>query len=116
MKAPWIALASACLAVVISAPASAMTVNEFLATVDRLKAKGIGALWAPERKQLQTAVETVSRTYRARLDTQRKAGQRPESCPPPKGKLGIDGKQLISELRALPPQDRQGELLNASEF
>lgn len=92
---------------------SAKSVDEFLSDVDRLKAKGIGAVWAPERKELQRTVEAVSANYRARLAAQRAQGQTPDSCPPPKGKVGIGGKQFISELRSLQPQVRRGEFSEA---
>lgn len=108
-----LALAVALSAGLAGSPLAAKSVDEFLRDVDQLKAKGVGALWAPERKQLEATVATTSNAYRARLAAQRAAGQRPDSCPPPKGKLGIGGKQFIAELRALPAATRRGEFGDA---
>lgn len=82
--------------------APAMTVAEFLGKVDILKSKGIGAMWAPEARQLRDEVETTSDAYRAGLAAQKASGRRPDSCPPPKGKSKLSARDFVGDLRAIP--------------
>ena len=87
-------------------PAQAMSVADFLAKAAALKAKGMGALFAPELKQVKAEMEGVSNAYRADLAAQRAAGQPPHSCPPPKGKAKIGSEEFIGEFQAVPPAQR----------
>lgn len=97
-----IPLAVASLVPFPASAAPAMTVAEFLGKVDILKSKGIGAMWAPEARQLRDEVETTSDAYRAGLAAQKASGRRPESCPPPKGKSKLSARDFVGELRAIP--------------
>lgn len=93
-------------AVLMPAPAEAMSVAEFLAKAAALRAKGLGAMMAPELKQLRTEIEGVSAAYRADLTAQRAAGRPVHSCPPPKGKAKIGARELIGDFQAIPPAQR----------
>lgn len=103
MRLGFVIVAAAMLAPV---PAQAMSVADFLAKADVLKAKGMGALFAPELKQLRTEMEGVSNAYRADLVRQKAAGQPPHSCPPPKGKVKIGPRELLGDFQAIPPAQR----------
>lgn len=89
-----------------SVPTQAMSVADFLAKAAALKAKGMGAMFAPELKQLRSEMEGVSTAYRADLARQKAAGQAPHSCPPPKGKAKIGPRELLGDFQAIPPAQR----------
>lgn len=93
-------------AVLAPLPVQAMSVADFLAKAAVLKTKGMGALFAPELKQLRTEMEGVSTAYRADLARQKAAGQAPHSCPPPKGKAKIGPNELLGDFQAIPPAQR----------
>lgn len=92
----------------LSAPAAAaMTVNEFLAKADALKAKGILAIGSSDIGLLRDEVKAAGAAYRANLAQEVAAGKQPSSCPPPVGKTGITSDQIIKDFRTLPPGQRQ---------
>ena len=97
---------TAAAAMLVPATAQAMSVAEFLAKANALKAKGFLALGSPDIKLLRTEVERASDAYRADLATTRVAGRPAHSCPPPKGKAKIGSKELIAEFEAIPPAQR----------
>ena len=93
-------------AVLMPLPAEAMSVADFLAKAAVLKSKGMGAMFAPELKQLRTELEGVSTAYRADLAAQTAAGRPPHSCPPPKGKAKLTSDDFLREFQAVPPAQR----------
>lgn len=86
--------------------AQAMTVGEFLAKADALKAKGVLALGSPDIALLRDEVTAARTAYRADLATQLAAGKKPHSCPPPVGQSKISSDDLIAEFRMVPPAKR----------
>ena len=94
-------------AVVVPVAAQAMTVNEFLAKADALKAKGIFAAGSPDIGLLRDEVKAAGAAYRADLARQVAAGKKPSSFPPPVGQTGITSDQIIKDFRALPANQRQ---------
>lgn len=82
--------------------AQAMTVAEFLAKADALKAKGLLAMGSSDAKLLGAEMRAIGAAYRADLDGAKKAGRVPHSCPPPQGKARLDARGLVGELRAIP--------------
>lgn len=93
-------------AMMVPAPAQAMSVADFLAKAAILKARGMGALFAPELKQVKAEIQSVSSAYRSDLATQRAAGKPPHSCPPPKGKAKFTSEEIMGEFQAVPPAQR----------
>jgi hypothetical protein len=93
-------------ALLLPASAQAMSVAEFLAKANALKAKGFLAMGSPDIKLLRTEVERASDAYRSDLATTKAAGRAPHSCPPPKGKARIGSKELIAEFEAIPAAQR----------
>lgn len=89
----------------VPATAQAMTVAEFLAKANALKAKGLFALGSADIGLLKSEMETVGAAYRADIEGARKAGRTPDSCPPPKGsaKAKLGGKAFLADLQAIPP-------------
>ena len=90
----------------LPASAQAMSVAEFLAKANALKAKGFLAIGSPDIKLLKSEMETVANAYRADIDGARKAGRTPHSCPPPKGKANIGSKELMAEFESIPAAKR----------
>ncbi|MFL9839685.1 hypothetical protein ABS767_01805 [Sphingomonas sp. ST-64] len=90
----------------LPASAQAMSVAEFLAKANALKAKGFLAIGSPDIQLLKSEMETVANAYRTDIDGARKAGRTPHSCPPPKGKANIGSKELMAEFEAIPPAKR----------
>jgi hypothetical protein len=97
-------MAGAVLLVPVSA--QAMTVAEFLAKANALKAKGFMALGSPDIKLLKGEMEGVANAYRADIVAARQAGRTPHSCPPPKGKAKIGSKELMAEFESIPAAQR----------
>lgn len=90
-------------ALLVSVPANAMSVNEFLTKAHALKAKGIFALASSDYRLLKGEVEKISTDYRARVAAERKAGHKPESCPPA-AKMGSN--EFLAEVEKVPPAQR----------
>lgn len=85
--------------------AQAMTVSEFLARVDALKARGMMALFAhSEIAALSHEGEAAANAWRGDLQAAKEAGRTPPACPPAKLKLGQD--EFLGMLRAVPPAER----------
>lgn len=103
MKRLWMA---AGLLAMVPASAQAMTVAEFLAKANALKAKGILAMGSPDIKLLRNEMKGIADAYRTDIESARKAGRTPHSCPPPKGKANMGGKDFLADLEAIPPAQR----------
>ena len=92
----------AMLAVLAPVAAQAMTVSEFLAKADALKAKGVFALASSDFTLLKQEIDRASDAYRARLAAQVAAGKKPSSCPPPKGTAKVTSDDIIANFKSLP--------------
>lgn len=86
--------------------AQAMTVAEFLAKSDAVKAKGMLAMMSSDLTLLRNEMKSVSTAYRADIDAAQKAGKPPHSCPPPKGKASISSDDVMAELQSLPTAEK----------
>ena len=104
MRAMMTAIAGA--AMLLPMSAQAMSVAEFLAKANALKAKGFLALGSPDIKLLRGEVETAANAYRADIQAARAAGRAPHSCPPPKGQSKIGSKEVMAEFEAIPAAQR----------
>lgn len=91
----------------------AMTVSEFLAKADALKAKGVLALASPDVGLLRQEIMSASAAYRAGLDAQIAAGRKPSSCPPPKGTAKVTSDDILKEFRSLPPAGQKANVKDA---
>ncbi|NLS29225.1 hypothetical protein S2M10_42460 [Sphingomonas sp. S2M10] len=90
----------------VAMPAHAMSVADFLAKVNALKAKGAMAMFSPDIGVLKREVEGASDAYRADLAAAAAAGRKPGSCPPPKGKTKVGSTELIAAFEKIPPAQR----------
>ncbi|WP_044334153.1 hypothetical protein [Sphingomonas hengshuiensis] len=103
MKRLTLAAFALCL---VAGSAQAMTVAQFLAKANALKAQGMTAMFSPDVALLKNEVAGISNAYRADLEAARIAGRKPHSCPPPKGQVKMGSSDLIAELEKIPPAQR----------
>lgn len=99
-----IGLAAIC--AILPMTAHAMSVAEFLAKTDALKAKGVLAIGSPDIGLLRDDIAAASDAYRAGLAKEAAAGRRPSSCPPPKGTAKVTSDDIIAAFRAIPAPQR----------
>ncbi len=104
MRKMFIGLATIC--AIMPVAAHAMSVAEFLAKTDALKAKGPLALASPDLALLRDEVAVASDAYRAGLAKEVAAGRKPSSCPPPKGTAKVTSDDIIAAFRAIPAGQR----------
>ncbi|WP_084583509.1 hypothetical protein [Sphingomonas azotifigens] len=90
----------------VAVPAQAMSVAEFLAKVNALKAKGAMAMFSSDVGVLKQEIDGASTAYRGDLAAEVAAGKKPSSCPPPKGQAKISSNDLIAAFEKIPPAQR----------
>jgi len=90
----------------VAVPAQAMSVAEFLAKVNALKAKGAMAMFSSDIGVLKQEIEGASTAYRGDLAAAAAAGKTPSSCPPPKGQAKMSSNDLIAAFEKIPPAQR----------
>lgn len=95
--------------------AQAMSVAEFLAKTDALKAQGLLAMASPDIGLLRDDIAVASDAYRAGLAKQVAAGRKPSSCPPPKGTAKISSDDIIAAFRAI-PAGRRAQMSTKAAF
>ncbi|GAA0487452.1 hypothetical protein GCM10009096_32920 [Parasphingorhabdus litoris] len=108
-----ISLVASTIMLSIAVPASAMPVSEFLPKADKLMKAGMGAMFSKNRKPVMAEMEKVTNGYRADIKAARAAGKTPSSCPPPKGKGKLNGKEFIAHLKTIPVAQRNMEVKTA---
>lgn len=86
--------------------AQAMTVAEFLAKAEAIKAKGMMAMMSSDTGVLRNEMKSASTAYRTDIDAAQKAGKPAHSCPPPKGKGSISSEDVMAEFNAIPAAQR----------
>ncbi len=89
-----------------AASAQSMTVDQFLARANALKAKGVMALGSSDLKLLRNHMMAVAEDYRRDIEGARASGKSPHSCPPPKGKTKLGSSDLLAEFERIPPARR----------
>jgi hypothetical protein len=99
MKMPAIAL---CLAAGLAAPASAMSVAQFLDKANALKAKGMMAMFSSDITLLKNEVMAGSKAWRAQIAP---PGRAPNACPPP-GPQKMSSDDILAMMNAVPPAQR----------
>ena len=83
----------------VATPAQAMTVAEFMARAEALKAKGMMAMFSADLKPVMAEMKAVGPAWRAQLPT-----AQPPVCPP-KG-VRMDEAEMRRVLEAVPPAER----------
>jgi hypothetical protein len=82
--------------------ASAMTVAEFLAKAEALKAKGMMAMMSSDLPVVRGEMQAATTAYRTDVDAARAKGRTELGCPPPKGQAKISSDTIMADLAAIP--------------
>ncbi len=88
------------------AQAQTMSVAEFLAKAEALKAKGAMALFSSDIGRLKNEITNSGKQLRAERLAAQKAGRKPAFCPPEKGKGSINSDELLGHFQSIPPAQR----------
>ena len=95
-------LVLACALLALPVAASSMTVAEFLARAEALKAKGMMAMMSSDLPVIRGEMQAATSTYRADVDAARAKGRTDLGCPPPKGQAKISSDTIMADLAAIP--------------
>jgi hypothetical protein len=86
--------------------AQSMPVSEFLAKADALQKKGAMALFSGDIGKLKAEVVNSGKQLRAEQMAAQKAGRKPVTCMPERGKASINSNELLAHFRSIPPAER----------
>jgi hypothetical protein len=103
----------ALLLVLLPGAAQAMSVKEFLAKAHALQATGTQATASPDFSRLRDEITDSALAYRAKIETDRKRGKPPRSCPPPKGQAQVDSASLVANFDTIPAARRRMSVKSA---
>lgn len=92
-----------------------MTVAEFLAKANALKARGMFAMMSSDIGLLKAEMAGIADAYRGDIAAARAAGRKPHSCPPPKGQSKMGSSEFLAELEKI-PQARRGISMKAAFY
>ncbi len=101
-------------ALLLPIAAQAMSVAEFLAKAEALKAKGLLAIGSSDIAALRAEIQAAGTAYRAGIDADIAAGRKPKSCPPPKGKTSVTSDDIIANFSTIPVAKRAGTSTQAA--
>jgi len=102
------AIGLAMVAMIAPGAASAMTVDQFLAKANALKAQGMMALLSPDVGALKAEMAEAVKALQAEKAARKAAGKPPRVCAPEGTKLTQN--EMLDGLAALPPAQRAGSL------
>lgn len=105
-----LALAVGAAAVLFASSASAMTVQEFLASAARVPRSPV-AMFRPDARRLFAEVKTGFRTIRAEQATARSAGRVPSTCMP--ANVALSPEQIVERLNTIPVSRRSISVTSA---
>lgn len=101
-RSVWIVTAVA--AAMMPLSAQAMTVDQFLARANALKAKGVMAMLSSDIGVLKAEIADATTAWKADKAARKAAGQPPLACAPEGTKMTSD--ELLKWFAALPPAQR----------
>ena len=101
----WLAGAAALLAMTPTGEARAMDVATFLAKANALEQQGMMALLSSDYGLLKGEVQAAAGQLRAERAAAIKARRKVPFCPP--ADVGLDPKELLAHLRAIPAAQRR---------
>ncbi len=81
---------------------NAMTVAEFLAKADALKAKGMMAMMSSDLPVVRGEMQAATTAYRTEVDAARAKGRTDLGCPPPKGQAKLSSDIIMADFAAIP--------------
>ena len=84
-----------------------MTAGQFLNRAEPLLKKNKMALvFSSEARRLVGVLGQAAQNNRARLDADKAAGRRVDTCLPEKGKAKVNANDLLAYIRAMPPAQK----------
>jgi hypothetical protein len=86
--------------------AQSMPVSEFLAKADALQKKGAMALFSGEIGRLKAEIVNSGKQLRVERAAAEKAGRKPATCIPERGKASVDSNEVLAHFRSIPPGQR----------
>ncbi len=95
-------LVLACALLAVPVAASSMTVAEFLARANALKAKGMMAMMSSDLPVIRGEMQAATTAYRTDVDAARAKGRTDLGCPPPKGQAKMSSDTIMADLAAMP--------------
>lgn len=95
-------LVLACALLAVPVAASSMTVAEFLARANALKAKGMMAMMSSDLPVIRGEMQAATTAYRTDVDAARAKGRTDLGCPPPKGQARMSSDTIMADLAAIP--------------
>jgi hypothetical protein len=95
-------VALAGLLIAIPLAANAMTVAEFMAKADGLKAKGMMAMMSSDLPVVRGEMQAATGAYRTEVDAARAKGRTDLGCPPPKGQAKLSSDIIMADFAAIP--------------
>jgi hypothetical protein len=110
----YIVLAGALLATPLAA--NAMTVADFLAKAEALKAKGMMAMMSSDLPVVRGEMQAATSAYRADVDAARAKGITTFGCPPPKGQAKISSDDIMADLASIPKAVQQRTTVKAGLY
>jgi hypothetical protein len=96
--------------------AGAMTVAEFLAKAEALKAKGMMAMMSSDLPVVRGEMQAATTAYRADVDAARAKGITTLGCPPPKGQAKLSSDVIMADLAAIPKAVQQRTTVKAGLY
>lgn len=89
-----------------AADAQTMSVATFLAKAEALQKKGAMALFSSDIGKLKGEIVNSGKQLREERLSAEKAGRKPATCAPPRGKASIGSNELLAHFRSIPPAQR----------
>lgn len=87
--------------------AGELTAGQFLARAEPLLKKNkMSLMFSGEARKLVGILGRAAQNNRARLDADRVAGRKVDTCLPEKGKAKVNANDLLAHIRAMPPAQK----------
>ena len=84
-----------------------MTAGQFLAKAEPLLKKSkMSLIFSGEARKLLAVLGESAQHNRTRLDADKAAGRRIDTCLPEKGKAKVNANELLAHIRAMPPAQK----------
>lgn len=102
-----IALTSLAIATPAPAAPKQMSASEFLARAEPLLKKSkMSLVFSKEARRLMVTLGEAAQHNRSRLDADKAAGRKVDTCLPEKGKAKVNANDLLAHIRAMPPAQK----------
>jgi hypothetical protein len=84
-----------------------ITAGEFLAKAEpMLKKSKVSLMFSSEARKLVGVLGQAAQNNRTRLDADKAAGRKIDTCLPEKGKAKVNANELLAHIKAMPPAQK----------